>query len=60
LILSVLYRKEGPQKPVYEWMDAEEGETGGLGEGESIILEDDETENDEETKRRREEETHIL
>lgn len=41
VILSVWYRKEGPQQPVYEWMEEEEGETG-----------DEETEGlrDEETK----------
>lgn len=27
VVLSVWYRKEGPQKPVYEWMDEEETET---------------------------------
>jgi membrane associated rhomboid family serine protease len=44
VFLSVWYRKEGPQRPVYEWMDEEEDETGRLSEGESIILEEDEPE----------------
>jgi hypothetical protein len=26
IILSVAYRKEGPQEPVYEWMEEEEEE----------------------------------
>jgi membrane associated rhomboid family serine protease len=34
IILAVWFRKEGPQQPVYEWMDEEEEEeTGGEGEG---------------------------
>jgi len=32
VVLAVWYRKEGPQRPVYEWM--EEDETGGVGDGE--------------------------
>ena len=24
IILAVVYRKEGPQQPVYEWLDEEE------------------------------------
>jgi len=37
IILSIWYRKEGPQRPVYEWLDEEEDEeeTGGKGEGEN-------------------------
>ena len=36
VFLSILYRKEGPQKPVYEWMeeDEEDGENKRLGEDE--------------------------
>ena len=34
VVLSVWYRKEGPQRPVYRWIDEEE-ETGGTGEGEN-------------------------
>ena len=32
VVLAVWYRKEGPQRPVYEWK--EEDETGGVGDGE--------------------------
>jgi len=40
IALAVWYRKEGPQRPVYEWMDEaeegkDEGESGGGGDGES-------------------------
>ena len=28
VVLSIWYRKEGPQKPVYEWMEEDESETG--------------------------------
>jgi membrane associated rhomboid family serine protease len=40
IALAVWYRKEGPQRPVYEWMDEttedkDEGESGGRGDGES-------------------------
>jgi membrane associated rhomboid family serine protease len=54
VVLSVLYRNEGPQRPVSEWLD-EEGEKGGLDEGESIVLGEDATErlSDEETERLR-------
>jgi membrane associated rhomboid family serine protease len=48
VVLSVWYRKEGPQRPVYEWMEEEEGETGRSGEGESIVLtEEDEFQSNE-------------
>jgi hypothetical protein len=34
IVLAVWYRKEGPQKPVYQWMEEEEEmEKGGVGEG---------------------------
>jgi len=50
--LSVWYRKQGPQRPVYEWMDGEdEGENGGSGEEENLI--------DEETKGQRDEGTNL-
>jgi len=26
IALSIFYRKEGPQPPVYEWLDEEDGE----------------------------------
>jgi membrane associated rhomboid family serine protease len=42
VVLAVWYRKEGPQRPVYEWMEEEEDEKGGEGEGE--ITQDFETE----------------
>ena len=32
--LAIWYRKEGPQRPVYEWMEDEEEENGGMGDGE--------------------------
>jgi membrane associated rhomboid family serine protease len=32
VVLSIWYRKEGPQKPVYEWMEADEKGRGGDGE----------------------------
>jgi membrane associated rhomboid family serine protease len=28
VILAIMYRKEGPQKPVYQWMDEGEDEEG--------------------------------
>ena len=38
IALSVWYRKEGPQRPVYEWMDEEESE--GIDEEETEIRKD--------------------
>jgi len=52
VVLAVWYRNQGPQRPVYEWMDEEEkagegeretfgeqeGESGGIGDEESEIL----------------------
>jgi membrane associated rhomboid family serine protease len=35
IILSIWFRKQGPQRPVYEWMDEEEEETKGEGDGET-------------------------
>jgi len=35
VVLAVCYRNEGPQKPVYEWLEEEEEETGEAGEGET-------------------------
>jgi hypothetical protein len=37
VVLAVWYRNQGPQKPVYEWMEEEEesggeGENGGIGD----------------------------
>jgi membrane associated rhomboid family serine protease len=34
VLLAVIYRNQGPQRPVYEWMEEEEEEIGGGGEGE--------------------------
>lgn len=34
LVLSVIYRNKGPQRPVYEWMEEEEAEIGRGGEEE--------------------------
>lgn len=42
VVLSVWYRKEGPQRPVYEWMDEEEEEEiWRMGEGETELQDDD-------------------
>jgi hypothetical protein len=38
VVLAVWYRNQGPQKPVYEWMEEEE-EDGGEGEVENGELE---------------------
>jgi membrane associated rhomboid family serine protease len=38
IILSIWFRKQGPQRPVYEWMDEEEEEKGGEGDGEGKSL----------------------
>ena len=46
IILAVLYRNEGPQKPVYEWMNEEE-ETGGEGEEENGRVGEEEIDRDE-------------
>jgi membrane associated rhomboid family serine protease len=35
VVLAVIYRKEGPQKPVYEWMEEDEEATGREGVGET-------------------------
>jgi len=44
VILAVVYRNKGPQRPVYEWMEEEEAETGRGGEGENMEIDDEETE----------------
>jgi membrane associated rhomboid family serine protease len=55
VVLSVCYRKKGPQRPVYEWMEEEaDGENGRGGEEENI---NDEGNIDEDTKRQRDKET---
>jgi membrane associated rhomboid family serine protease len=35
VVLAVTFRNQGPQRPVYEWMEEEEEETGGEVEGEN-------------------------
>ena len=53
VVLAVWYRNQGPQRPVYEWMDENsaedeermgEEETGGTGEGENGGIGEEETE----------------
>lgn len=53
VVLAVWYRNQGPQRPVYEWMDENsaedeermgEEETGGTGEGENGGMGEEETE----------------
>jgi len=44
VLLAIWYRKEGPQAPVYQWLEEEEGESGGMGEEETEGLSDEETE----------------
>lgn len=39
IILAVVYRNQGPQKPVYEWMEEDEEESGGNGEWENKEVE---------------------
>jgi membrane associated rhomboid family serine protease len=36
VVLSVWFRNQGPQQPAYEWMEEEDGESGGNGEEENI------------------------
>ena len=35
VVLAVWYKNEGPQRPVYEWMEEEDRETGGVGDEET-------------------------
>jgi len=35
IVLSVFYRNQGPQQPVYEWLDDEESEEAGGSEEEN-------------------------
>ena len=44
VLLAIWYRKEGPQAPVYQWLEEEEGESGEMGEEETEGLRDEETE----------------
>jgi membrane associated rhomboid family serine protease len=50
VVLAIWFRKEGPQAPVYHWLEEEEGESGGMGEGETEGLSDEETEGQEISK----------
>lgn len=50
VVLAIWFRKEGPQAPVYHWLEEEEGESGGMGEGETKGLSDEETEGQEISK----------
>jgi membrane associated rhomboid family serine protease len=44
VILAVVYRNKGPQRPIYEWMEEDEEETGRGGEGEKMAIDDQGTE----------------
>lgn len=50
VVLAIWFRKEGPQAPVYHWLEEEEGESGGMGEGEIDGLSDEEAEGQEISK----------
>jgi membrane associated rhomboid family serine protease len=50
VVLAIWFRKEGPQAPVYHWLEDEEGESGEIGEGETKGLSDEETEGQEISK----------
>lgn len=50
VVLAIWFRKEGPQAPVYHWLEEEEGESGGMGEGEIDGLSDEEKEGQEVSK----------
>jgi membrane associated rhomboid family serine protease len=47
VVLAVGYRNQGPQRPVYEWMEEEEEEIGGEGEEEKGGRDVEESESDE-------------
>jgi membrane associated rhomboid family serine protease len=42
IVLAVAFRNKGPQRPVYEWMEDQEGEAGGVGEEEKLEIDDEE------------------
>lgn len=44
ILLAVLFRKEGPQAPVYEWPDDEEEEEGGRSEEEILLQRQEDSE----------------
>jgi membrane associated rhomboid family serine protease len=52
IVLAVVFRNKGPQRPVYEWLEEDEGETGREGEEEKPEIDEEETEGlgDEEKK----------
>jgi len=50
VVLAIWFRKEGPQAPVYQWLEDEEGESGEIGEGETEGLSEEETEGQEVSK----------
>ena len=50
VVLAIWFRKEGPQAPVYQWLEDEEGESGEIGEGETEGLSDEEKEGQEVSK----------
>jgi len=50
VVLAIWFRKEGPQAPVYQWLEDEEGESGEIGEGETEGLSEEETEGQEISK----------
>ena len=41
VVLSVVYRNKGPQRPVYEWLEEEEAETGREGDMENVEMDDE-------------------
>ena len=53
IVLAVAFRNKGPQRPVYEWLEEDEAETGGEGEEEKLEIDEEETEGlgDEEKKK---------
>jgi len=50
VVLAIWFRKEGPQAPVYQWLEDEEEESGEIGEGETEGLSDEEKEGQEVSK----------
>jgi len=41
VVLAMWYRNDGPQKPVYEWLEEDEDENGGTGEEENGSMEEE-------------------
>jgi membrane associated rhomboid family serine protease len=46
IVLAVWFRKEGPQRPVYEWMEEDESESESESEGENESESEDESESE--------------